>query len=44
MGKWRPTWPLLAAGWVSAILITSMDLAGLKESLGEAWRIILGGR
>jgi manganese transport protein len=42
MGKWRPTWALLIAAWVSAILITTMDVAGLRESLGEAWRIILG--
>src|SRR5437660_1222831 len=27
MGTWRPAWALLIAGWVSAILITSMDLA-----------------
>ena len=42
MGKWRPGPALLVAGWVSAILITSMDLAGLPESLREAWRVILG--
>ncbi len=41
MGKWRPGLALLIAGWTSAILITSMDLAGLPESLREAWQVIL---
>lgn len=43
MGRWRPGWFLLGAGWTSAIIITAMDLYGLPESLTEAWRIIAGG-
>jgi manganese transport protein len=43
MGSWRPGWTLLIAGWVSAILITVMDVMGLPESLREAWRVIVGG-
>ncbi len=43
MGGWRPGWPLLIAGWASAILITTMDVWGLPESLRSAWRVILGG-
>jgi manganese transport protein len=42
MGKWRPALGLLIAGWTCAILITSMDLAGLPESLRGAWQVILG--
>src|SRR6516225_5152227 len=33
MGTWRNGWFLLAAGWTSAILITSMDIYGLPESV-----------
>ena len=43
MGKWRNGPFLLAAGWVSAILITSMDIYGLPESVKTAWHIIVGG-
>ena len=43
MGSWRPGWTLLIAGWVSAIIITAMDVVGLPESLREAWRVIVGG-
>jgi manganese transport protein len=43
MGKWKNGPLLLAAGWLSAVLITAMDLYGLPESLGEAWRVITGG-
>jgi manganese transport protein len=43
MGSWRPGWTLLIAGWVSAIIITIMDVMGLPESLREAWRVIVGG-
>ena len=42
MGKWRNGPFLLAAGWTSAVLIVGLDLYGLPESLGEAWRIITG--
>jgi Mn2+/Fe2+ NRAMP family transporter len=43
MGQWRSGWFLLAAGWASAVLITAMDLYGLPESLGAAWRVVIGG-
>jgi manganese transport protein len=43
MGQWKLGIFLLIAGWGSALLITIMDVRGLKESLGEAWRIISGG-
>jgi manganese transport protein len=43
MGGWRSGWFLLAAGWASAIVITTMDILGLPESLRAAWHIVLGG-
>ncbi len=43
MGKWKNGWFLLATGWVSAILITAMDVYGLPESLKIAWQVIAGG-
>jgi len=43
MGKWKNGLLLLVAGWTSAILITSMDLYGLPDSLKAAWQIITGG-
>jgi len=43
MGTWRNGWFLLAAGWTSAILITSMDIYGLPESVRTAWHLIRGG-
>jgi manganese transport protein len=42
MGVWKLGWFLMAAGWASAMLITAMDLYGLPDSLGEAWRVIAG--
>lgn len=42
MGKWRNGWALMAAGWASAILIASMDIYGLPESLKAVWQIIVG--
>ena len=42
MGNWRNGWFLLTAGWVSAALITVMDLAGLPESLKTAWQLFTG--
>jgi manganese transport protein len=42
MGKWKLGWPLLIAGWTSAILITAMDLYGLPDSLKAAWQVIVG--
>jgi manganese transport protein len=43
MGKWRNGWLLLAAGWASALLITTMDVYGLPDSLKAAWEVIVGG-
>jgi manganese transport protein len=42
MGKWRNGPILLTVGWISALLILSLDLYGLPESLKEAWQIIRG--
>jgi manganese transport protein len=42
MGRWRNGPFLLAVGWSSALLIVTLDLYGLPESLREAWRIITG--
>src|SRR5215475_1925614 len=43
MGKWRNGKFLLVAGWTSAILITTMDVYGLPDSLKTAWHVIVGG-
>jgi len=43
MGGWRPGLALLIAGWISALIITTMDVVGLPESLREAWKVIVGG-
>jgi manganese transport protein len=43
MGEWRNGWLLLLAGWMSAILITCMDIYGLSDSLKIAWRVVRGG-
>jgi manganese transport protein len=43
MGNWKNGRFLLVAGWVSAILITAMDVFGLPESLKAAWQVISGG-
>ena len=42
MGAWRNGWFLTAAGWISAILITGMDVYGLPESIRTAWQIVVG--
>lgn len=42
MGVWRSGVFLLIAGWVSAILITVLDVWGLPESLRSAWHVIMG--
>ena len=42
MGAFRNGWFLLITGWGSAILITILDLCGLPESLGKAWKVIGG--
>jgi manganese transport protein len=43
MGVWKNGWFLLATGWVSAILITAMDIYGLPDSVRAAWQVIVGG-
>jgi len=43
MGSWRNGRFLLIAGWTSAILITSMDIYGLPESIKTAWHLLVGG-
>lgn len=40
MGRWRPGLLLLTAGWVSAVLITGMDVWGLPASLQAAWSFV----
>lgn len=42
MGAWKNGAFLLAAGWGSAILITTMDLYGLPDSMRAAWQVIVG--
>jgi len=43
MGNWKNGPLLLAGGWASAILITSMDIYGLPDSIKAAWHFITGG-
>src|SRR6195256_1791323 len=43
MGTWKNGRLLLVAGWTSAILITAMDVYGLRDSLKAAWHVITGG-
>ena len=43
MGRWRSGPLLLAAGWLSAILITVMDLYGLPDAFNDAWKVLAGG-
>jgi manganese transport protein len=43
MGVWENGWFLLLGGWGSALLITAMDIYGLRESLHTAWQVIAGG-
>ncbi len=40
MGKWKNGLFLLIAGWASVVLITAMDLYGLRDALKDAWEII----
>jgi manganese transport protein len=44
MGQWKSGFLLLVAGWASAILITSMDIYGLPDSLKTAWQLIMGAQ
>jgi manganese transport protein len=43
MGTWKNGWFLLVAGWGSAILITTMDIYGIPDSLKAAWQVVAGG-
>ena len=43
MGRWKNGRFLLAAGWVSAIVITAMDIYALPVLFKQAWQIV-GGR
>jgi manganese transport protein len=43
MGRWKNGWFLVLAGWGSALLITTMDILGLPDSIQAAWRVITGG-
>jgi manganese transport protein len=43
MGVWKNGWFLLATGWISAVVITAMDIYGLPDSLRAAWHVIVGG-
>jgi manganese transport protein len=42
MGKYRNGWFLLAAGWGSCLLITTMIIIGLPETWEKAWAVIVG--
>lgn len=42
MGTWRNGWVLMTFGWGSALIITTMDLFGLPDSLRSAWQVIVG--
>ena len=42
MGTRRSGWFLLAAGWITAVVITAMDFYGLPESLKAAWLVVAG--
>jgi manganese transport protein len=43
MGTWKNGWFLMVAGWLSAILITLMDIYGLPDALKAAWQVVVGG-
>jgi len=40
MGRWANGWFLRPLGWGSALLITTMAIYSLPDSLREAWRIL----
>jgi manganese transport protein len=42
MGKWKNGLLLILTGWGSAVLITAMDVSGLRDSLRSAWHVIIG--
>lgn len=42
MGRYANGWFLLGAGWTSAVLITTLILYGLPDSLRNAWNVVVG--
>jgi manganese transport protein len=42
MGEYRNGWFLLTFGWASGLLITALDIYGLPETMGKAWRVLAG--
>jgi len=42
MGIWKSGWFLLAAGWISAILISVLDVYGLPDAMKQAWQVVVG--
>jgi manganese transport protein len=42
MGEWASRGILLVISWISAFLITGMDIYGLPELLKSAWEIVAG--
>jgi manganese transport protein len=42
MGRFANGWFLLISGWTSCIVITALDLYGLPDALGKAWKVIVG--
>ena len=43
MGRWKLGGFLLIAGWGSAVLITAMDVYGVRDSIRAVRHVILGG-
>src|SRR5258707_5019720 len=43
MGHWKNGPLLLALGWANAILLNSMEIYGLPDSIKAAWHFITGG-
>jgi manganese transport protein len=43
MGAFKNGWFLLITGWGSAVLITAMDIYGMKDACKQAWAVIVGG-
>ncbi|MGH7996378.1 MAG: Nramp family divalent metal transporter [Opitutaceae bacterium] len=42
VGKWKNGWFLLSTCWISAILITVLDIYGLPDAVRDAWQVIHG--
>jgi manganese transport protein len=42
MGEHKSGWFLLVVGWTSCVLITALDIYGLPDALGDAWKVIMG--